>query len=126
MRVVVLKERAEREHRVALIPESVSKLIKAGAAIAISATEALAGANVICSVQPPVERLSDFPAGSVLISLVPAGGALDLVPRIAAQQVTVLALERVPRITRAQSMDILSSQATVAGYKAVLLGATHM
>ncbi len=150
MRVVVLKERAEREHRVALVPESVAKLIKAGAqvvveqqagdaagfpdrlyiaagaTIASSALQALTGANVIVTVQPPIANLNELPADAVLISLVPPGSAVDLVPRIAAQHVTVLALERVPRITRAQSMDVLSSQATVAGYKAVLLGATHM
>jgi NAD(P) transhydrogenase subunit alpha len=62
----------------------------------------------------------------VVISLVPATSSVDVVPQMAARGVTSLALERVPRITRAQSMDILSSQATVAGYKAVLLGAGAM
>jgi NAD(P) transhydrogenase subunit alpha len=61
-----------------------------------------------------------------VISLVPPAVSAEVVPQLAEQGVTALALERVPRITRAQSMDILSSQATVAGYKAVLLGASHM
>lgn len=150
MRVAVLKERAEGEHRVALVPESAAKLVKggteviveqgagqaagfddpqyiaAGAAIAPSPAEALSGAHVVLSVQPPLDNLDRLPAGAVLISLVPAAMAADLTPRLAAQQVTSLALERVPRITRAQSMDILSSQATIAGYKAVLLGAGHL
>jgi NAD(P) transhydrogenase subunit alpha len=150
MRVVVLKERAEREHRVALVPESVAKLAKAGAdvvveqnagtaagfpdsqftaagaTIAATPAQALTAANVVLSVQPPLSALNDIPPGAVVISLVPAGGAVEVVPQLAARGVTVLALERVPRITRAQSMDILSSQATVAGYKAVLLGASHM
>jgi len=150
MRVVVLKERAERERRVALIPESAAKLAKAGAevvveqhageaagfpdsqytaagaAISSSTSEALTGANVVLTVQPPAAVLNEIPAGAVVISLVPAGSPADLVPQMAARGVTSLALERVPRITRAQSMDILSSQATVAGYKAVLLGASAM
>jgi NAD(P) transhydrogenase subunit alpha len=150
MRVVVLKERAEREQRVALVPESVAKLAKAGAdvvveqnagtaagfpdsqfiaagaTIAATPAQALTGAKVVLSVQPPLSALNDIPPGAVVISLVPAGGTVDAVPQLAARGVTALALERVPRITRAQSMDILSSQATVAGYKAVLLGASHM
>lgn len=149
MRVVVLKERAEREQRVALVPESAAKLAKtgaevvvernagnaagfpdaqftaAGATIAATPAEALTGANVVLSVQPPLSSLSEIPRGAVVISLVPPG-AEEAVPQFAARGVTSLALERVPRITRAQSMDILSSQATVAGYKAVLLGASHM
>jgi NAD(P) transhydrogenase subunit alpha len=150
MRVVVLKERAERERRVALVPESAAKLTKtgaevvveqgageaagfpdaqytaAGATIAPSTAQALTGANVVLSVQPPTAVLNEIPPGAVLVSLVPAGSPADLVPQMAARGVTSLALERVPRITRAQSMDILSSQATVAGYKAVLIGASAM
>jgi NAD(P) transhydrogenase subunit alpha len=95
--------------------------------LAASAAQALSGAHVILAVQPPgASELQHFPAGSVLISLVPPGSTADLLPALTARQVTSLALERVPRITRAQSMDILSSQATVAGYKAVLLGAGAM
>jgi NAD(P) transhydrogenase subunit alpha len=150
MRVVVLKERAERERRVALVPESAAKLAKAGAEVVVeqgagesagfpdpqytaagatispTSTQALTGAHVVLAVQPPSEVLQDIPANAVVISLVPAMSGADVVPQFAARGITVLALERVPRITRAQSMDILSSQATVAGYKAVILGASHM
>jgi NAD(P) transhydrogenase subunit alpha len=150
MRVVVLKERADREHRVALVPESAAKLAKAGAEVVVEQTageaagfpdshytaagasvtgsraEALSGASVVLGVQPPIAALSEIPSGAVIVSLVPPGSAVDLVPQMAAHGVTLLALERVPRITRAQSMDILSSQATVSGYKAVLLGAGTM
>ena len=150
MRVVVLKERAERERRVALVPESAAKLAKAGADVVIergagesagfpdaqytaagatisgSSAEALTGANVVLAVQPPTTTLQEIPPSAVVISLVPAGTGDDVVSQFAARGVTSLALERVPRISRAQSMDILSSQATVAGYKAVLLGAGHM
>jgi NAD(P) transhydrogenase subunit alpha len=150
MRIVVLKERAERERRVALVPESAARLVKAGAevsietgageaagfldaqytaagaALAASAPEALSGASLVLTVQPPTDAIGHLPAGAILVSLVPAAQAATVLPALAAQQVTTLALEKVPRITRAQSMDVLSSQATVAGYKAVLLGASQM
>jgi NAD(P) transhydrogenase subunit alpha len=150
MRVVVLKERAEYEQRVALIPESVSKLTKAGAEVVIeqsagalagfpdaqytaagasvapSRGQALAAADVVLGVQPPVAVLNELPPAAVVISMVPAATAAEVTAQFAARGVTALALDKVPRITRAQSMDILSSQATVAGYKAVVLGAAHM
>ncbi len=103
MRVVVLKERADREQRVALIPESAAKLAKAGAevvieqsagtaagfpdshyaaagaAVAPSSAEALAGADVVLGVQPPVAVLDEVPPAAVVISLVPAATAGDVV-----------------------------------------------
>ena len=151
MRIAVLKERAAGEHRVALVPESVSKLVKAGAevlvergagqaagfpdasyqavgaALAAAADEALSGADVVLKVQPPTpDEAGRLPSGAVLISLLPASSNGDLLPQLASRNITALSLERVPRITRAQSMDVLSSQATVAGYKAVLLGASTL
>jgi len=151
MRIVVLKERAAGEHRVALVPESVGQLVKAGvemvvesgagqaagfpdapyaaagAALAGSANDALAGAHVVLKVQPPsLDEAGHLPSGALLISFLPAAAAGDLLTQLANRNVTALGLERVPRITRAQSMDVLSSQATVAGYKAVLLGASTM
>jgi NAD(P) transhydrogenase subunit alpha len=150
MRIVVLKERAERERRVALVPESASKLVKSGAAVSIETgagesagfpdaqysaagatvspdvATALGGASLILTVQPPLpDAIALIPPGAILVSLVPTP-AQSVLPLLAERQVTTLALERVPRITRAQSMDVLSSQATVAGYKAVLLGASQM
>jgi H+-translocating NAD(P) transhydrogenase subunit alpha len=151
MRIVVLRERAPREYRVALVPESAGRLVKtgaevvveqgageaagfpdrqylaAGAALAHSVTEALAGATVALKVQPPSsDEAALLPSGVVLVSMFPASSNGDLLQQLADRQVTALALEKVPRITRAQSMDVLSSQATVAGYKAVLLGASAM
>jgi len=151
MRVAVLKERAELERRVALVPESAGKLVKAGAdviveqgagqaagfpdshytaagaTVAPSSSQALTGAHVVLTVQPPLPaQIAELPPGAVLISLVPAATASEALPKLAARKITVLALERVPRITRAQSMDVLSSQATVTGYKAVLVGAGAM
>src|SRR5688572_16819484 len=151
MRIVVLKERTAGEHRVALVPESVGRLVKggvevvaergagqaagfadasyaaAGAALAGSTDEALAGADVVLKVQPPSQdEAGRLRSGALLISLLPASSAGTLLPQLANRNVTALGLERVPRITRAQSMDVLSSQATVAGYKAVLLGASTL
>ena len=151
MRISVLTERAEGEQRVALVPENVTKLVKAGATvvvqqgagarafhadaayvaagatIAATAAEAVAGADVVAKVQRPLaDEMSLLPAGVTLVCLLNAQSAGDLIQQLATQKVSTLALERVPRITRAQSMDVLSSQATVAGYKAVLMGAAAM
>jgi H+-translocating NAD(P) transhydrogenase subunit alpha len=151
MRISVLTERAEGEQRVALVPENVAKLVKAGASVVIqsgagarafhpddayraagasiaeSPADKVAAADVIAKVQRPLpEELSLFAPNVTLLCLLQAQSAGDLLDRLAAQGVSTLALERVPRITRAQSMDVLSSQATVAGYKAVLLGAAAM
>lgn len=151
MRIAVVKERAERELRVALVPESVGRLVKAGvqvvvergagesagfldapyekagATIVASAAEAMQGADVVLKVQPPApEEARTIPADTVLISLIPANTNHGVLEQLATGRVTALALEKVPRITRAQSMDILSSQATVAGYKGALLGANAL
>jgi len=151
MRISVLTERAEGEQRVALVPENVAKLVKAGATvvvqqsagarafyadeayraagatIAATAAEAVVGADIIAKVQRPLaDEMALLPSGVALICLLNAQSAGDLVQQLATQRVNTLALERVPRITRAQSMDVLSSQATVAGYKAVLMGAAAL
>ncbi|MFI5311020.1 MAG: NAD(P) transhydrogenase subunit alpha [Gemmatimonadales bacterium] len=151
MRIAVPRERAPRETRVALVPESVSKLIKAGAAIAVERDAGLAAgfpdaqyiaagatiaadfsataanAELTCKVQPPsADEGAKLPAGSVLVSLWQPTGTAEVLGALAGRNVRVLALERVPRITRAQSMDVLSSQATVSGYKAVLIGAAAL
>ena len=151
MHVAVLTETAERERRVALVPDSVSRLIKggatvcvergagsragfvdaayekAGATLAAGATAAVVGARVVAKVQQPtLAEAAILPEGCVLVSMLSAHASGDLLKALAARRITALALERVPRITRAQSMDVLSSQATVAGYKAVLLGAVAL
>jgi NAD(P) transhydrogenase subunit alpha len=136
---------------VALVPESVAKLVKAGATvvvehdaglaagfpdaqyttsgatIAADFTAAVAGADLICRVQPPsAADPGPPPNGCAVVSYWLPGGTPEVLAELNAHQVRLLALERVPRITRAQSMDVLSSQATVAGYKAVLLGASAL
>ncbi|HEX7121349.1 MAG TPA: Re/Si-specific NAD(P)(+) transhydrogenase subunit alpha [Gemmatimonadaceae bacterium] len=148
MRIGVPKETAAGERRVAFVPESVARLVKTGAEVVVEreagrrahfadeayaqagatlvdATTAL-GADVVLKVQRPTPtEVSCMKSGAVLISLLPVATSADILSALAARGVSALALEKVPRITRAQSMDVLSSQATVAGYKAVLIGASH-
>ena len=152
MRISVPTETAPREQRVALAPDSVSRLIKqlklevvvqcgaglkagfrddaytaAGATLAPDAASAFGGANVVAKVQPPsADEIAMIDSGAALLSLLRPGHASDTVRDLAARNVSALALELVPRITRAQSMDVLSSQSTVAGYKGVLVGAAAL
>jgi len=151
MQVAVLKETAAREERVALTPDSAARLVKtkvdvvvergageaagfpdatyaaAGCRIADSAAAASAGSSVVLKVQPPTDaEVARLPEGVLLVSLMKPGSHGALAQQLAARKVASLALELVPRITRAQSMDVLSSQATVAGYKAVLIGASEL
>lgn len=151
MQVAVLKETAPRENRVALTPDSVARLVKAkvdvmvqrgageragfpdqayeaaGARLAPDVASTVSGARAVLKVQPPSENeVASLPQDSVLVALLRPGYNDGLSQRLAERRVSALALELVPRITRAQSMDVLSSQATVAGYKAVLVGASHL
>jgi NAD(P) transhydrogenase subunit alpha len=152
MRISVPTETAPREQRVALAPDSVARLIKqlevdvavqhdaglragfrddayvaAGATIVADADAALGDADVVAKVQPPTaDEIARIRKGATLISLMPPGRSGDVAAALAARGVTALALELVPRITRAQSMDVLSSQSTVAGYKGVLIGAAAL
>jgi H+-translocating NAD(P) transhydrogenase subunit alpha len=150
MRIGVPRETSAGERRVALVPESVARLRKSGLEVRVErgagvpayfpdeAYEAagadlsdgpaavLGESDVIVKVQRPSPAEGALVReGAVLISLLQPSTSADSLAALNGRRVTALALERVPRITRAQSMDILSSQATVAGYKAVLLGATH-
>jgi NAD(P) transhydrogenase subunit alpha len=151
LRVAVPKETIAGETRVALVPESVGKLVKAGievtvqagageaaslvdaayekagASLARSATDLYAGGGVIAKVRRPTpEEARQIPAGATLLCLLQPGADDSFYEELERQGITALALEKVPRITRAQSMDVLSSQATVTGYKAALLGAAAL
>lgn len=151
MQVAVLKETAAREQRVALTPDSAARLVKAkvdvvvqhgageaagfpddaytrvGATIAPDAIATCRGARIVLKVQPPTDaEVALLDEGSVLVALLRPGQHEPLARRLAERKVSALALELVPRITRAQSMDVLSSQSTVAGYKAVILGASEV
>ncbi|MDQ2932734.1 MAG: NAD(P)(+) transhydrogenase (Re/Si-specific) subunit alpha, partial [Gemmatimonadota bacterium] len=151
MNIGVAKERTAGEQRVALGPDSIAKLVKAGAALFVErdagtaagfpdALFAKAGATLVADaaalyatsaivlrVQPPtLDEAKLLPEGSVLISSIPAATSAELIQALTARKITAFALEKVPRITRAQSMDMLSSQSTVSGYKAVLIGAAAL
>jgi H+-translocating NAD(P) transhydrogenase subunit alpha len=152
MRISVPTETAPREQRVALAPDSVARLIKqqklevvvqrgaglragfrdaayeaSGATLAPDAAAAFAGGPIVAKVQPPsLDEIARLEPGTTLLSLMRPGQSADIVAALAARSVTSLALELVPRITRAQSMDVLSSQSTVSGYKGVLIGASAL
>jgi NAD(P) transhydrogenase subunit alpha len=99
----------------------------AGTKIAADPRAILSGSQVVVKVQPPsMEEIALLPEGSTLVSLLRPGQHRETAAALARRNVNALALELVPRITRAQSMDVLSSQSTVAGYKAVLLGAAEL
>jgi H+-translocating NAD(P) transhydrogenase subunit alpha len=149
VRVVVPQELAEGERRVAVVPDTAGRLITAGVSLAVQAgaglaafvaddelvargaeigtnrTALLASADVVLSVQPlgadDVERLRP---GAVTLSFLQPWVHGDVIRAMAARSITAFSLDLVPRISRAQSMDALSSQALVAGYYCVLQAAT--
>jgi NAD(P) transhydrogenase subunit alpha len=97
-----------------------------GATIVADAQTALPGADLVAKVQPPSSaEIGMIDGGAAVVSLMRPGQSADIVAALATKKITSLALELVPRITRAQSMDVLSSQSTVAGYKGVLIGAAE-
>jgi H+-translocating NAD(P) transhydrogenase subunit alpha len=151
MRIAVPAESASGERRVGLVPDGVTRLVKAGhtvvvqrgagegagaldaayekagASLADGMAATVAGADVVAKVQRPTDaEIALLPEGSVLVALLQPAAQRATLEALAARRITALAMELVPRTTRAQSMDVLSSQATVAGYKAVLLGASHL
>ena len=146
MKIAVLKERRFDETRVAATPESVKKLIglkhtvavetgaganaglrdedftAAGATVG-SAADVLKGADIVFKVRAPdAAELATYPKGAALLGLLDPYSAKAEAAAYAAAGVTAVAMEFVPRITRAQSMDVLSSQANLAGYRAVIEG----
>ncbi|MFY3742733.1 Re/Si-specific NAD(P)(+) transhydrogenase subunit alpha [Anaeromyxobacter sp. Red801] len=150
MRIAVLREAAPGERRVALVPENVTRLVKQGHEVRVErgageaagfpdeayaaagaqvgdAGATLDGARVVAAVQRPSEaQVERLPPGALLVGLLAPHAAGPLLERLAARGVDAMAMEKVPRTTRAQSMDALSSQATLAGYKAVLIGASAL
>ena len=150
MRVAVPRETAPGERRVALVPAIVERLAEGGfeislergagegAGFADSAYEG-AGARVVAREElfldaegvvkvqkPSAEEIDLLPEGSILIAFLQPLTDTEGIERLAQRGVTGFALESIPRITRAQPMDALSSQATISGYKAVLLAADRL
>ncbi len=145
MLVAVPKEILPGENRVALIPQTISSLTKAGlevlvesgagagafiadeayveagAGIAPDAGALYSSANIIFKVRPPdASEVEKMPEGCTLICLMDAFFRLDLMAQLESRRISGFGLEFVPRITRAQSMDVLSSMAAIAGYRAVI------
>ncbi|MEO5739305.1 MAG: Re/Si-specific NAD(P)(+) transhydrogenase subunit alpha [Vicinamibacterales bacterium] len=144
MRIGVPAEQLPGEHRVALVPASIASLKKAGFDVEIERgageragfTDSMyqeKGAQIVASraevfdadvvLQVRAGSFESMRQGQVVIAMVDPLGSPETVREIASRGVTAFALELIPRITRAQSMDVLSSMATIAGYKAVLLAA---
>ncbi|MGH3714750.1 MAG: NAD(P) transhydrogenase subunit alpha [Micromonosporaceae bacterium] len=145
MRVAVVRETRPDERRVALAPAAVSKLTGAGLDVAVEpgagesaqypdeayrkagaevSDQALDGAHALLGVQPPTpEQLTRLAEGAVALSFLPLAEETALVRAARDAGVALFAMELVPRISRAQSMDALSSQALVSGYRAGLVAA---
>ncbi len=101
--------------------------VAAGATVVPDAASALAGAAIVARVQPPTaDEVSQLPEGVSVISFLQPVAAAETVSALAAKGATVYSLDLLPRISRAQSMDALSSQATVSGYRAGLSAAEHL
>ena len=145
MKIAVATETREGESRVAMVPELVGKLTGLGwevavepgagtaalvadeeyaAAGAVVDPDALSGADLVVSVQPlDAARVRMLPAGTATLSFLPTGQQPDLVADLRDCGITAFAFELVPRISRAQSMDALSSQALVSGYRCAIVAA---
>ena len=149
IKVAVLMERRSGEKRVAMVPSVADKLAKLGcqismlsgaglasklpdsafAAVEIAGTEQhlLAEADIVLSVQPPTEAdIALLRPGTILLSFIYPHKEPELTRLLRDKQITCFAMEQVPRISRAQAMDALSSQAALAGYYAALMGATEL
>jgi NAD(P) transhydrogenase subunit alpha len=157
MRIAVPREIVPREARVALVPETVARLVKTGLEVAVEVNagaaatflddayrqagatlvgngrELYAGADIVLKVREPVmnETLGAHEAdlvreGATLIAFLGRDAQSEAARKLAARHVTAFSMEMIPRISRAQKMDALSSMSTVAGYKAVLLGAAAL
>ena len=146
--IAVTKERRAGETRVAATPETVKKLIasgfsvvveagaglgasvpdvayaEAGAELAKTAKAALSKADIVLKVRgPEAEEIAALKSGAIVVAILNPYGEKDALKALAAKGATAFAMEFVPRITRAQAMDVLSSQANLGGYRAVIEGA---
>lgn len=151
MKLAVPKELTPGEQRVAIVPGELARLAgigvdvvvqsgagalalypdedyeAAGAKLVGTTHELFDGADMVVKVLPPtIEEADQFPEGISLLSFLAPSAYLPLVRRLADRQVTAFSFELVPRISRAQVMDALSSQSTVAGYRAVLIAANKL
>ena len=151
MKLAVLTETRTGETRVALVPDVVKKLVgagwevcvqsgagvqaafgdaaftDAGATVAADAASTLSGAGLVVKVNPPsAEEAAALPEGVAVLSFFGIAQSPDALRALAAKKATVFSFDLLPRISRAQSMDALSSQATVSGYRSGLAAAEHL
>lgn len=150
VKVFVGKERRAGETRVAATPDSVKRMVAAGCEVTVEAgagegafitdqhyaevgavvtsdaAAALGASEVVLRVAPQTDEVAVLAPGALLIALIAPAQNLDLVRELQTRNVSSLAMELVPRISRAQEMDALSSQASIAGYKAVLHAAARL
>ncbi len=151
MIIAILKEIASGEHRVSAIPATVKIMVKKGMTVKVEAgagegshipdndykdagadivsdrRSLLADADLILKVAPARdEEISFFKDGSTYVSLFPTTKHLSQVKKLSEKNISAFSMDNIPRTTLAQSMDALSSQSNISGYKAVLMGATHL
>ena len=149
MKLVVGRETAQHERRVAVVPDTVTKLAAAGLSVVVERgagdaagytddgyvaagaeladRNALATADVVLAVQPlPIADARTLRAGTLVLSFLQPAAEPDLLQVFADRKVSAMSLERLPRISRAQSMDALSSQALVTGYRAAIIAAERL
>ncbi len=151
VKVAIPLETADGERRVPVSPDSLPRLKalgleiavqsgagtgagftdqaleEAGATISRDLASTLDGAGIVCKVQPPTEEeAGKLPEGTCLVSYLPTSLDPAVVAVLVRRRVSAFSFELVPRISRAQAMDVLSSQASIGGYKAVLLGAARL
>ena len=151
MRFLVPREHSPGEKRVAATPETVRRLLGKGVSVKVQQGAGAAAGfrdedflavgaelapaeglpweeadGVLCVQAPPAESLQRLRPGALLVGLLSPYGATDLAETLNGREASAIALELLPRISRAQSMDVLSSQANIAGYKAVLLAAAAL
>lgn len=147
-RIVVLRERAAGETRVSASPETVKNYLRAGFEVCVEAgagllatisdaefeaagasivgEEAIGSADILLGVWlPPIDLVAKMREGAILATHINPDQSLELVAALRDRKISTIAMELIPRISRAQVMDSLSSQANLAGYKAVLVGAAR-
>ncbi|HEY8729827.1 MAG TPA: Re/Si-specific NAD(P)(+) transhydrogenase subunit alpha [Acidothermaceae bacterium] len=149
MKLVVGRETAQHERRVAVVPDTVTKLAAAGLSVVVERgagdaagypddgyvaagaeladRNSFATADVVLAVQPlPIADARTLRAGTLVLSFLQPAAEPDLLKVFADRNVSAMSLERLPRISRAQSMDALSSQALVTGYRAAIIAAERL
>lgn len=149
--ITIPKETAEHEKRVALVPDTVGKLVEkdldihietdaglasnyldeayreAGATIVESRNDLFTKTDVLISIQtPPAEDIDKLKEGAILICFLWALQNEETVEQLKSKNITALGMDAIPRISRAQNMDALSSMSSIAGYKSALIGANEL